>query len=188
MSPTTIQTTSEERMVMLMLGVGYWCVGGMVCGWAEAAVLGAIDYKTTFAKTYENEEEQLEAYSECHRRSAERVLKALLANGGTSFPTLVICVIGLKGLVCFCLEGVFIKLGQHMASMYIPPENSKLWAYLIPILVPNIGSSSHSNGPPPCVPCRTNASPPPSRTSKPSSSPTWVDPSLTYSTNLTRNR
>ncbi|KAK0485981.1 ABC1-domain-containing protein [Armillaria novae-zelandiae] len=44
----------------------------------EAAVLGAIDYKWTFAGSV-------------HTRSAKRVLKALLANGG-----------------------VFIKLGQHM--------------------------------------------------------------------------
>lgn len=47
-------------------------------------MLGAIDYKRTFAKTYADEKEQLEAYSKCHKRSAERVLKALLANGGTS--------------------------------------------------------------------------------------------------------
>ncbi|TFY83696.1 hypothetical protein EWM64_g309 [Hericium alpestre] len=67
---------------------------------AEAAVLGAIDYKRTFAQTYASEKEQLEAYSQCHSRSARRVLKALLANGG-----------------------VFIKLGQHMASLIVlPPE------------------------------------------------------------------
>ncbi|THH05523.1 hypothetical protein EW146_g9881 [Bondarzewia mesenterica] len=67
---------------------------------AEAAVLGAIDYKRTFAKEYASEEEQLHEYSQCHLRSARRVLKALLANGG-----------------------VFIKLGQHMASLIVlPPE------------------------------------------------------------------
>ncbi len=49
-----------------------------------AAVLGAIDYKRTFARTYASEEEQLEAYSRCHLRSAKRVLRALLANGGKS--------------------------------------------------------------------------------------------------------
>jgi aarF domain-containing kinase len=59
-----------------------------------AAVFGAVDYKTTFAKSYESEKARLEAYSKCHKRSAERLLKALLANGG-----------------------VFIKLGQHMASL-----------------------------------------------------------------------
>jgi aarF domain-containing kinase len=59
-----------------------------------AAVLGAVDYKTTFAKSYESDEMRLEAYSKCHKHSAERLLKALLANGG-----------------------VFIKLGQHMASL-----------------------------------------------------------------------
>ncbi|KAM5535151.1 hypothetical protein V8D89_011237 [Ganoderma adspersum] len=67
---------------------------------AEAAILGAIDYKMVFAKTYNSEEARLQAYSECHTRSAQRVLKALLANGG-----------------------IFIKLGQHMASVAVlPPE------------------------------------------------------------------
>ncbi|KAI0829946.1 ABC1-domain-containing protein [Trametes gibbosa] len=66
---------------------------------AEAAVLGAIDYKVTFAKSYPSEEEKTEAYSECHTRSAHRVLKALLANGG-----------------------IFIKLGQHIASVAVLPH------------------------------------------------------------------
>lgn len=52
---------------------------------SEAAVLGAFDYKKTLSKTYETEEEQEQAYSDCHRRSAHRVLKALLANGGMSY-------------------------------------------------------------------------------------------------------
>ncbi|KAN0132090.1 ABC1 family domain containing protein [Lactarius tabidus] len=65
---------------------------------AEAAVFGVIDYKRTFAKTYASDEERLEAYSQCHLRSANRVLRALLANGG-----------------------VFIKLGQHMASLAVLP-------------------------------------------------------------------
>ncbi|KAI0666582.1 ABC1-domain-containing protein [Trametes maxima] len=66
---------------------------------AEAAILGAIDYKLTFAKSYNSEEEKAVAYSECHTRSAQRVLKALLANGG-----------------------IFIKLGQHMASVAVLPR------------------------------------------------------------------
>ena len=48
----------------------------------EAAVLGVIDYKLTFAKTYSSTEASQEATSQCHTRSAHRVLKALLANGG----------------------------------------------------------------------------------------------------------
>ena len=48
-----------------------------------AAIAGAVDYKYTFAHSYLSEEEMLHAYSECHTRSAKRVLKALLANGGT---------------------------------------------------------------------------------------------------------
>ncbi|KAI0081203.1 ABC1-domain-containing protein [Panus rudis PR-1116 ss-1] len=65
---------------------------------AEAAVLGAIDYKKTFAASYDSEESRQQAYSDCHRRSAQRVLKALLANGG-----------------------IFIKLGQHIASLVVLP-------------------------------------------------------------------
>src|SRR5258706_512455 len=49
---------------------------------AAAAFQGAWDYHNTFKKTYPTKEEQLEAYSQCHTRSAQRVLKALLANGG----------------------------------------------------------------------------------------------------------
>jgi predicted unusual protein kinase regulating ubiquinone biosynthesis (AarF/ABC1/UbiB family) len=63
---------------------------------AEAAVLDIFDYKWTFWKTYVSEEERRDAMSACHTRSAQRVLKALLANGG-----------------------VFIKLGQHMASLCV---------------------------------------------------------------------
>ena len=49
-----------------------------------AAVLGVVDYKRTFAGTYASDEERFEAYSQCHLRSADRVLRALLANGGKS--------------------------------------------------------------------------------------------------------
>ncbi|KAJ3896299.1 ABC1-domain-containing protein [Lentinula edodes] len=66
---------------------------------AKAAILGVIDYKITFLKSYASESEQLAAYSECHTRSATRLLKALLANGG-----------------------IFIKLGQHMASIIVLPK------------------------------------------------------------------
>ncbi|TFK75415.1 ABC1-domain-containing protein [Pluteus cervinus] len=66
---------------------------------ARAAVLGAIDYKQTFAKQFETEDDRVQAYSECHTRSAKRVLAALLANGG-----------------------IFIKLGQHMASLVVLPK------------------------------------------------------------------
>lgn len=84
------------------------------CLLSGAAVLGAVDYKISFAKSYESDEARFEAYSECHKRSAERLLKALLANGGAwhggrvSHPLSIIIIL--------CL-GVFIKLGQHMASL-----------------------------------------------------------------------
>lgn len=80
-----------------------------------AAILGAIDYKKTFARTYGSDDEVMEAYSQCHARSAKRVLKALLANGGVSQSVdrqLVRSVLEL----CL-LAGVFIKMGQHMASL-----------------------------------------------------------------------
>lgn len=38
-----------------------------------------------------SEEARLEAYSKCHKRSAERLLKALLANGGASSLMMVAC-------------------------------------------------------------------------------------------------
>ncbi|KAG9316562.1 Rad9-domain-containing protein [Chiua virens] len=65
----------------------------------RAAIAGVVDYKYTFALNYPSEEERQTAYSECHTRSAKWVLRALLANGG-----------------------VFIKLGQHMASLIVLPR------------------------------------------------------------------
>jgi hypothetical protein len=50
---------------------------------AGAAVLSAIDYKITMLKSYGTENTEHDVYSECHTRSAKRVLKALLANGGS---------------------------------------------------------------------------------------------------------
>ncbi|KIY73026.1 ABC1-domain-containing protein [Cylindrobasidium torrendii FP15055 ss-10] len=64
----------------------------------EAAILSVVDYKLTFGKSYKSEEEKLQAYSECHTCCANRVLKALLANGG-----------------------IFIKLGQHLSSLVMLP-------------------------------------------------------------------
>lgn len=66
---------------------------------ARAAISGAIDYKRTFARTYSSEEDRLEAVSQCHVRSATKVLNALLANGG-----------------------IYIKLGQHIASLIVLPR------------------------------------------------------------------
>jgi len=54
---------------------------------AAAATLSAIDYKVTMAKSYGSAEKERDAYSECHNRSAKRVLKALLANGGMIYFT-----------------------------------------------------------------------------------------------------
>jgi aarF domain-containing kinase len=49
----------------------------MLCNRVGAAILGAVDYKRTFAHDYRSDDERLSAYSECHKRSAKRVLKAL---------------------------------------------------------------------------------------------------------------
>ncbi|KDR75880.1 hypothetical protein GALMADRAFT_248622 [Galerina marginata CBS 339.88] len=65
---------------------------------AGATVFSAIDYKVTMVKKYDSTAQENEAYSVCHMRSAHRVLRALLANGG-----------------------VFIKMGQHMASLVVLP-------------------------------------------------------------------
>ncbi|KAM6502266.1 ABC1 family domain containing protein [Amanita muscaria] len=66
---------------------------------AGAAILGVIDYKWTFAQNYSSEQERQHASSLCHKRSALRVRRALLANGG-----------------------VFIKIGQHLASLHVLPK------------------------------------------------------------------
>jgi aarF domain-containing kinase len=80
-----------------------------------AAVLGVIDYKRTFAGTYASDDERIEAYSQCHLRSANRVLRALLANGGKS----TIVHRPEQRVEAKSLQGVFIKLGQHMASLWV---------------------------------------------------------------------
>ncbi|KAG1808258.1 ABC1 family-domain-containing protein [Suillus subaureus] len=66
---------------------------------AQAAISGAIDYKRTLARTYASEEDRLEAVSQCHIRSATKVRDALLVNGG-----------------------IYIKLGQHVASLIVLPR------------------------------------------------------------------
>ncbi|KAF9475536.1 ABC1-domain-containing protein [Pholiota conissans] len=65
---------------------------------AEAAITSAVDYKIIMATSYPSTEQEKNAWSDCHLRSAERVLKALLANGG-----------------------IFIKMGQHMSSLVVLP-------------------------------------------------------------------
>ncbi|KAG8891763.1 hypothetical protein FRB99_003381, partial [Tulasnella sp. 403] len=64
--------------------------------WAVA--LDAIDYKKTMRAEHASSDEMLEAYSRCHKRSAERLLRALQANGG-----------------------IYIKLGQHISSVNLLP-------------------------------------------------------------------
>ena len=54
-----------------------------VAVYAGAAILSVIDYKITMLKSYGTANTEHDVYSECHTRSAKRVLKALLANGGS---------------------------------------------------------------------------------------------------------
>ena len=49
---------------------------------AEAVLPSAIDYKRTLWKEYDSETSRQVALSECHTRGANRVLRAMLANGG----------------------------------------------------------------------------------------------------------
>jgi aarF domain-containing kinase len=82
-----------------------------------AAAKDAADYKWTFSRTYATDEERLDAHSRCHRRSAERVLHALLANGGTR--TLLPSSHTRSG--AHGGAGIFIKLGQHISSLMVLP-------------------------------------------------------------------
>ncbi|KIJ39920.1 hypothetical protein M422DRAFT_32521 [Sphaerobolus stellatus SS14] len=64
----------------------------------KAVVLDAIDYKRTLSRSYSSHEEEQKALSQCHTRSAHRILIALLKNGG-----------------------IFVKLGQHISSLAVLP-------------------------------------------------------------------
>lgn len=66
---------------------------------AEAVVPSAIDYKRTLSKDYDSETSRQAGLSECHTRSAKRILRAMLANGG-----------------------IYIKMGQTMASLAMLPK------------------------------------------------------------------
>ncbi|KAF7488616.1 putative aarF domain-containing protein kinase 1 -like protein [Sarcoptes scabiei] len=68
---------------------------------AFTAVSIAVDYKTSVSKLQDSTEITLQKWSDCHRRSAERLLNLCSINGG-----------------------VFIKVGQHIAALehLVPPE------------------------------------------------------------------
>ncbi|KAF8313100.1 ABC1-domain-containing protein [Clavulina sp. PMI_390] len=55
-------------------------------------------YKQTLGASYDSDDDKEAAYSRCHKRSAERLLEALQANGG-----------------------IYIKLGQHVSSVNMLP-------------------------------------------------------------------
>lgn len=84
---------------------------------AEAVVPSAIDYKSTISKDYDSETTRQAAMSECHTRSAKRVLRAMLANGG-----------------------IYIKLGQTMASLAMLPEE---WTDVMRVLQDRCDPTPH---------------------------------------------
>jgi hypothetical protein len=80
---------------------------------AEAVVPSAIDYKRTLSKDYASEPVRQAAMSECHTRSAKRVLQAMLANGGEFYTLPSPCTIFAHQPP----KGIYIKMGQTMASL-----------------------------------------------------------------------
>lgn len=78
---TTIASTSDDTSVKHLALAFVRCERI-----ARAVVYDAILYKRTFSKTYASDEERQAAYSRCHKKSAERVLEALKANGGAVLP------------------------------------------------------------------------------------------------------
>ncbi|CDZ97250.1 Predicted unusual protein kinase [Phaffia rhodozyma] len=73
-----------------------------------AVVLDAMDYKRTFASSFDTDDEKQEAYKGCHLRSAKRMLAALEALGGC-----------------------YIKIGQHLASSNVVPVE---WSSTLSVL------------------------------------------------------
>lgn len=76
---TTIVSTSDDTSVK-HLGLAFVRCERI----ARAVVYDAILYKRTFNNAYTSDEEREAAYSRCHKKSAERVLEALKANGGNT--------------------------------------------------------------------------------------------------------
>lgn len=68
------------KLMRFDLALGIIRVGNV-----DAFVKNSFDYKKVMTHSYESEEERKEALSECHRRCADRVLKALLQNGGAIY-------------------------------------------------------------------------------------------------------
>jgi len=66
------------------------------------------------AKSYKSVDEESEAYSRCHTQSAQRVLRALVANGG-------LLLFNASDDLYDASTGVFIKMGQHIASLLVLP-------------------------------------------------------------------
>ncbi|KAH7340432.1 ABC1-domain-containing protein [Rhizoctonia solani] len=78
----------------------HFCLAVVRCSRVGKAVIESIvDYKILFARSIPDDAKRTQAYSSCHKRSAERVLNALQLNGG-----------------------IYIKLGQHMSSIQVLPK------------------------------------------------------------------
>ena len=111
--------------------------------------MGVFEYKCTFARTYASEEERIEAYSQCHLRSAKRVLRALLANGGKS------------GITRHTEEGVeanVISRGIHkVRAAHGISVSSPTLDLLVDVFIPMTASCCRWSGRAPCALCKTNA-------------------------------
>jgi hypothetical protein len=68
---------------------------------------GVVDYKWLFARTFHDDAQRTQAYSACHKRSAERVLHALQLNGGIYIK-----------LVCFLLYHCQCIITKHVGPTY----------------------------------------------------------------------
>ncbi|CAE6472881.1 unnamed protein product [Rhizoctonia solani] len=78
----------------------HFCLAVVRCSRvAKAVIESMIDYKILLSRSIPDDIKRTQAYSSCHKRSAERVLHALQLNGG-----------------------IYIKLGQHMSSIQVLPK------------------------------------------------------------------
>ncbi|CAE6432693.1 unnamed protein product [Rhizoctonia solani] len=78
----------------------HFCLAVVRCSRvAKAVIESMVDYKILLSRSIPDDSKRTQAYSSCHKRSAERVLHALQLNGG-----------------------IYIKLGQHMSSIQVLPK------------------------------------------------------------------
>ena len=97
---------------------------------AEAVVPSAIDYKRTLWRDYDSETSRHAALSECHVRSANRVLRAMLANGG-EFYALWFTFFFFFFLLSDVWKGYTSKWGKRwLLCELIPPPTTRIQSLL----------------------------------------------------------